>query len=69
MRTVTGRRFARALEQHGWLLLRINGSHHIYGKPGERARLSVPVHGNALLKAGLQDHLMKTAGLTDDDLA
>jgi HicA toxin of bacterial toxin-antitoxin, len=34
MRTITGREFARLIERRGWQLLRINGSHHIYGKPG-----------------------------------
>jgi len=33
------------LEQHGWRLLRIQGSHHIYGKEGSIVRLSVPIHG------------------------
>jgi predicted RNA binding protein YcfA (HicA-like mRNA interferase family) len=66
---VSGKRFARAVERRGWTLLRIAGSHHIYGKPGEVARLSIPVHGNAALKAGLQRHLMKIASLTDADFA
>jgi predicted RNA binding protein YcfA (HicA-like mRNA interferase family) len=30
--------------------LRFEGSHHVYGKPGHRARISVPVHRNAALK-------------------
>ena len=51
------------LEFHGWTLQRINGSHHIYAKPGSPLRLSVPIHGNQPLKAGLQRHLMKIAGL------
>jgi predicted RNA binding protein YcfA (HicA-like mRNA interferase family) len=41
----------------------INGSHHIYAKAGSPARISVPIHGNECLKAGLQRHLMKVAGL------
>lgn len=61
-------RFARIVERHGWNLLRISGSHHIYGKAGETARLSIPIHGAKPLKAGLQRHLMKIAGLTDADL-
>ena len=68
MKRVSGKEFCRVLERHGWTLLRINGSHHIYGKSGSIVRLSVPVHGNQLLKLGLQRHLMKMAGLTDDDL-
>ena len=68
MKLLTGAAFARAVERNGWSLLRIRGSHHIYGKPGEVARLSIPVHGNQPLKVGLQQSLMKVAGLTDADL-
>ena len=68
MKTVSVRHFARVLAQHGWVLQRVNGSHHIYVRPGLNIRLVVPVHGNADLKRGLQNHLMKLAELTDDDL-
>lgn len=46
----------------------MKGSHHIYGKPGNPARLSVPIHGNTPLKTGLLRHLLKLAELTEDDL-
>lgn len=46
MRTASGKDFCRVLEQHNWSLLRVNGSHHIYGRAGVNVRLSVPVHGN-----------------------
>jgi predicted RNA binding protein YcfA (HicA-like mRNA interferase family) len=68
MKAVSGKTLARVLEQHGWSLLRINGSHHIYGKPGSTVRLSVPIHGNQPLKVGLLNHLLKMAGLTEVDL-
>ena len=68
MKAVSGKAFARAVERQGWTLLRISGSHHIYGKDGEVARLTIPVHGNTALKQGLQRSLMKIAGLRDDDL-
>jgi predicted RNA binding protein YcfA (HicA-like mRNA interferase family) len=35
----------RLLESHGWLLVRISGSHHIFTKPG-RTPISIPVHKN-----------------------
>ena len=44
------------------------GSHHIYGKDGEVARLSIPIHGNRPLKLGLQRALMKLAELEEADL-
>ncbi len=48
--------------------MRIHGSHHIYGMAGSRVRISVPVHSNAVLKRGLQRHLMKLGGLAEADL-
>ena len=68
MKSVSGKEFAKVLERKGWQLLRIQGSHHIYGKSGHADKLSVPIHGNQPLKKGLQRHLMKQAGLTDEDL-
>jgi len=68
VKSVSGRDFARTIERRGWSLLRVNGSHHIYGKSGSIVRLSVPIHGNKPLKAGLLRHLMKLADLSDDDL-
>ena len=68
MKPVSGKALARALELRGWVLLRVQGSHHIYGKQGNDARLSVPIHGGRALKVGLLRHLMKIAGLTEEDL-
>ena len=50
------------------MLLRVNGSHHIYGQPGTAVRLTVPVHGNQDLKRGLLGYLLKQAGLTEEDV-
>ena len=68
MKAVSGKRFCKLLESKGWVLNRINGSHHIYTKPGHIARISVPVHGNRTLKMGLQKSLMKLADIKDDEL-
>ena len=46
----------------------MQGSHHIYGKPGSVVRLSVPIHGSKPLKIGLLKHLLKMAGLKENDL-
>jgi predicted RNA binding protein YcfA (HicA-like mRNA interferase family) len=53
MRAIAGREFARMIERRGCRLLRVSGSHHIYGKSGSVVRLSVPIHGNRPLKTGL----------------
>jgi predicted RNA binding protein YcfA (HicA-like mRNA interferase family) len=68
MKTVSGRELSRILERHGWKLLRVHGSHHIYGKKGSVVRLSVPIHGNRPLKAGLLKHLLKMAELRESDI-
>jgi predicted RNA binding protein YcfA (HicA-like mRNA interferase family) len=49
MKSVSGADFAKLLEKHGWKLLRVNGSHHIYRKAGHIERISVPIHGNQSL--------------------
>jgi predicted RNA binding protein YcfA (HicA-like mRNA interferase family) len=67
VQALSGKAFCRLLERHGWRLLRVQGSHHVYGKAGQRARISVPVHGNRPLKLGLQRHLLKLAGISEDE--
>ena len=68
MKSVSGKALAKLVERHGWNLLRIHGSHHIYGRSGSVVRLSIPIHGNTPLKLGLLKHLLKLAGLTERDL-
>jgi predicted RNA binding protein YcfA (HicA-like mRNA interferase family) len=68
LKAVSGKKICRLLENNGWDLMRINGSHHIYAKKGSVARISVPVHGNKPLKVGLQRYLMKQAGIDERDL-
>jgi predicted RNA binding protein YcfA (HicA-like mRNA interferase family) len=69
MKSVSGREFARIVERHGWQLLRVSGSHHIYGKTGSTVRLSIPIHGNKALKLGLLRHLMKLAEIDESELS
>jgi len=68
LKAVSGKRFCQLLDQKGWQLKRISGSHHIYAKEGTSTRLSVPVHGNKPLKMGLQKHLMKFAEIDEAEL-
>ncbi|MGI8494288.1 MAG: type II toxin-antitoxin system HicA family toxin [Pyrinomonadaceae bacterium] len=68
MKTISGKKFVKLLEQNGWELLRIQGSHHIYGKSGNEARISVPIHKNQELKVGLLRHLLKLAELSENYL-
>jgi predicted RNA binding protein YcfA (HicA-like mRNA interferase family) len=68
MKPWSGRDFARLVERHGWKLLRIQGSHHIYGKTGIAVRLSIPIHGSRPLKTGLLRHLAKAGGIPEEEL-
>ena len=68
MKSISGKELSRLLERRGWLLLRVNGSHHIYNKIGSIVRLSVPVHGNHPMKTGLLKHLLKLAELSENEL-
>ncbi len=63
MKALSGKELAKLLEQHGWELARVHGSHHIYHKVGSTVRISIPIHGNQPLKKGLLRHLIKMAGL------
>jgi predicted RNA binding protein YcfA (HicA-like mRNA interferase family) len=65
---VSGKRFAQILLHHGWRLIRVNGSHHVYMREGSAARISLPIHGNQDLKIGILKNFMKIASLTENDL-
>jgi len=68
MKTVSGKKFIKVLENHGWSLLRIKGSHHIFGKSDEKIRLSIPVHGKKPLKSGLLKHFLKVTGISESEV-
>ncbi len=68
MKALSGRDFARLVERRGWRLLRVSGSHHIYGKTGSVVRISIPIHGNRPLKIGLMRHLAKLAEIPDNEV-
>jgi predicted RNA binding protein YcfA (HicA-like mRNA interferase family) len=68
MRSISGKELANVLNKNGWSLLRVQGSHHIYGKAGSTVRISVPIHGNKPLKIGLLRHLLKMAGISEDQI-
>ena len=68
MKSISGKDFARLLEKHGWELKRINGSHHIYAKLGDPARISLPIHGNQSVKTGLLKHLLKLSAIAESEL-
>ena len=68
MKSISGKQFAKILENKGWNLVRVNGSHHVYMKQGNVTRISLPIHGNEDLKIGLLRHFMKIAEITEEEL-
>ncbi len=68
MKTISGKAMSALLKRRGWTLSRVAGSHHIFTRPGNNLRITVPVHGNRDLKSGLQRAIMKQAGISDDEL-
>jgi predicted RNA binding protein YcfA (HicA-like mRNA interferase family) len=68
MKTLSRKAFAKVLENHGWKLARVHGSYHVYTKEDRVERISLPIHGNQAIKAGLMKHLRKVAGLKETDL-
>jgi predicted RNA binding protein YcfA (HicA-like mRNA interferase family) len=52
----------RRLEQAGWVLRGVKGSHHIYTHPAIPGHISIP-HPRKDLGPGLTHKLMKQAGL------
>lgn len=68
MKVLSGKEFAKLLKKKSWELRRTKGSHHVYAKVGNPARISVPIHGNSPLKMGLLRHFMKVAGIDESEL-
>jgi predicted RNA binding protein YcfA (HicA-like mRNA interferase family) len=68
VKQVSGRELAQIVQRRGWILARIQGSHHVFTMAGRRERIVIPIHGNQPLKKGLLRSLMKIAGLQDEDL-
>ena len=64
MKPITGKDLCRRLNEAGWTLKRIKGSHHIFGKAGEWKIIAVPVHGNQNIKPGLANRIAKDAGIS-----
>jgi predicted RNA binding protein YcfA (HicA-like mRNA interferase family) len=58
---MTGKDLVKKLQKEGWIIDRINSSHHIMKK--DIKTVSVPVHGNRDLPNGTMNQILKTAGL------
>ena len=69
MKSISGKKLGGILERRGWTFMRVQGSHHIFGRTESIVRISVPIHGSKPLKIGLFKFLLKQAGLSEKDLS
>jgi predicted RNA binding protein YcfA (HicA-like mRNA interferase family) len=60
---MTGAEVVKKLQQAGWVLARINGSHHVMRRAGFPP-VSVPVHGKRDLPPGTLGNIRRTTGET-----
>lgn len=65
--SLTAKELIKLLEQHGFELNRINGSHHYYVHPQSKKITVVPMHNKDLPKGTLLA-ILKQAGIDKDDL-
>jgi len=58
------RELVKLLEDNGWHLARVSGSHHHFAKPGERNIVTVPIHSRGRdIPVGLLRSILKAARL------
>ena len=68
MKSISGKKFCKIVEKKGWVLKRIQGSHHIYKKKDTKDIIVIPVHKKDDLKIGLLKSIMKIADISRDEL-
>jgi predicted RNA binding protein YcfA (HicA-like mRNA interferase family) len=66
--SVSGKQLVKVLERRGWYVKRVRGSHHILRHPEIPDAVPVPVHGNRPLKRGTLGNILKTTGLSREEL-
>lgn len=64
---INGIRLIKALKKSGFVLNRINGSHHILIHKGKQITISVPVHKGKTLGKGITTAIIKDAGITIEE--
>lgn len=67
MKSILSKNFCKVIQKHGWILIRITGSHHIFVKTETKTTIVVPVHAKENLKIGVLKQLLKRTNLTESD--
>lgn len=58
----------KILEQNGWVLDRIRGSHHVYKNDKLSLSVPIPVHGNRDLGKGIFYKILKQCNIDKSDI-
>lgn len=66
---VSGKQVIAALENEGWYVKRVRGSHHVLRHPDIPDAIPVPVHGNRPIKRGTLASILRSAGISRDEFA
>jgi len=64
---VTAREVVRVVERLGFVFRRQKGSHAIYRRSADRARVVVPMHGGEVIRPGTLLGMLKDMGITADE--
>ncbi|MEM8677144.1 MAG: type II toxin-antitoxin system HicA family toxin [Cyanobacteria bacterium P01_G01_bin.67] len=68
MKSISGKKLCKIVENPAFFLNDFTGSHHIYENSNEQKILSIPVHRNQDLKIGTLKSIMKIVPLSEKDL-
>ncbi|HEY9693921.1 MAG TPA: type II toxin-antitoxin system HicA family toxin [Oculatellaceae cyanobacterium] len=68
MKSISSKKLCKIMEEFGWILTIVKGSHHIHTKENTSAIVVIPVHSNRDLPIGTLNGILKDAGLTEDDI-
>ncbi|EMC19631.1 type II toxin-antitoxin system HicA family toxin [Streptococcus mutans] len=60
---LTGKELARLAINNGWEEVRVRESHHDFKKDGVPYIVTIPIHGNKVLKIGLEKKLLRDLNL------
>jgi predicted RNA binding protein YcfA (HicA-like mRNA interferase family) len=60
---MNGKEIVARLKKEGWVLIRINGSHHIMKNVETNKKIPIPVHGAKDIEIGLLKAIEKQTGV------
>jgi predicted RNA binding protein YcfA (HicA-like mRNA interferase family) len=58
----------KVLEERGWYLDRVKGSHHVYKNDKLKRSVPIPLHGSKDLGKGLYFKILKQCGIEKEDV-